>query len=464
MAAAIAIPRVVIGAVASGTGKTTITVAIAAALRARGKKIAVFKCGPDYLDPGYHRHAAGVISHNLDGWMMGREAVAASFARAAAGCDLAIVEGMMGLFDGATPVNDEGSTAEIAKWLGAPVILAIDVSGMARTLGAVAEGFRRFDPELRIAGLICNRVGGRGHLDLLRAATPPIGILGGFPEVREAAFPERHLGLVSLESAGIDDAIFGRWGALASEWLDLDAILEIANSAPPIARLDGDRVFTPAGKVKIGIAWDEAFHFYYEDNLARLETLGAELIRFSPASDRTMPEVDGLYFGGGYPEAHVRSLSSNTPMLESIRNFSRNGGIIYAECGGLMYLADAIVTLDGKRWPMAGLIAGDAVMSSRLQAIGYVEVTTRAPSILGGCGLSFRGHQFRYSTLERTGSRATQVYAVKPRWGGAPFHEGFSGGNVMASYVHAHWASNPEIAANFLGSCRRRGKNPGRPV
>ena len=228
------IPRVVIAATGSGVGKTTAAVAIMGAMRARGLKVAPFKCGPDYLDPTYHERAAGVRSHNLDGWMMNRDAVVATFARAAAGADIAVIEGMMGLFDSATPTSDEGSTAQIAKWLDAPVVLVTDASGVARTIAAVAAGFARFDPAVRVAGMICNRVGSRGHLDLLRAARPEVPIVGGFPTSANLAFPERHLGLLMADESNVPQRLIDGWSRLAAEWLDLDAILELARSAPAI--------------------------------------------------------------------------------------------------------------------------------------------------------------------------------------------------------------------------------------
>jgi cobyrinic acid a,c-diamide synthase len=456
------IPRVVIAATASGAGKTTATVALMGAMRARGLKVAAFKCGPDYLDPTYHERAAGVRSHNLDGWMMGRDAVIATFARASAGADLAVIEGMMGLFDSATPTGDEGSTAQIAKWLEAPVVLVTDASGVARTIAAVAAGFARFDPAVRLAGMICNRVGSRGHLDLLRDARPEVPIVGGFPVSAEFGFPERHLGLLMADESTVPQRLIDGWSRLAADWLDLDAIAEIARSAPALEAgreseaSETDRASQP--RCRIGLAYDAAFHFYYEDNLSRLRSLGAEVVAFSPIGDRDLPEkIDGLYFGGGYPEAFARELSSNAAMLAAIRKFAARGGVIYGECGGLMYLAEGIATLDGARWPTAAIIPGVAAMSNRLQAIGYVEVETRADSIIGPAHTRFRGHQFRYSTLEGAdrSDRIDRIYNVAPRWGGAAFAEGYRKGNVLASYVHAHWASNPEIAEAIVGACIR---------
>jgi cobyrinic acid a,c-diamide synthase len=447
-----AIPRIVIGATGSGAGKTTVTIAILGAMRARGLRVVPFKCGPDYLDPTYHARAAGTRSHNLDGWMMGRDAVLATFDRVARGADIAVIEGVMGLFDGATPIANEGSTAEIAEWLGAPVLLTVDASGMARTVAAIAHGFRHFDPKLNLAGLICNRVGGRGHLDLLKGASTAVPVLGGFPDEPDLAFPERHLGLFSAIENAIPQERFDAWAQRADEWLDLDAIMAVARSAPPLPDSIAS-VTSAASRCQIGIAYDEAFHFYYDDNLRRLEACGAELIKFSPVHDGSLPPVDGLYFGGGYPEVAAARLSSNRSMLEAVRSFAAQGGPIYAECGGLMYLARNIRTLDGNSWPMAGLLPAEAVMNDRLQALGYAEVTTTAPSILGAAGLRFRGHQYRYSTLAPTPDGVERIYRVTPRWGGDQSTEGYRAGNLVASYVHAHWASNPSIPAAFVNSC-----------
>ena len=450
------IPRLLISATGSGAGKTTATIALMGALRARGMRVAAFKCGPDYLDPTYHRRAAGVPSHNLDGWMMDRASVLATFARAAQHADIAVIEGMMGLFDGATPTGDEGSSAEIAKWLAAPVLLVVDASGMARTVAAVAHGFSHFDPRLRLAGLICNRVGSRGHLDLLRAASAEVPVLGGFPSEARFGFPERHLGLLSADEKNVAQPLFDAWADMAAQWLDLDAIVSIARSAPVLSGLDAaelwPRIGAPASRCRIGVAYDDAFHFYYEDNLRRLEAAGAELVRFAPTREARLPDVDGLYFGGGYPEALAAELSGNRAMIDAVRGFARSGGPIYAECGGLMYLSDGIRTLKGQTWPMVGLVAGEAVMSERMQALGYVEVETRGESILGPAGMRMRGHQFRYSTLTPTPERMERVYAVRPRWG-EPFVEGYRSGSLLASYVHVHWASNPDAAEGFVNSC-----------
>ncbi|HEX4446360.1 MAG TPA: cobyrinate a,c-diamide synthase [Polyangiaceae bacterium] len=451
------LPRVVIGGVASGVGKTTVTVAIARALGARGLRVALFKCGPDYLDPTYHARAIDGPSHNLDGWMRGRDAVRATFARAARDADVSLIEGVMGLYDGASPTSESGSTAEIAKWLQAPVLLAVDAGGMARSIAAVVEGFRDFDPDLRLAGAIANRVGGRGHLDLLRQALRDPPVLGGLPPDPGHAFPERHLGLRRADEATLPSALLDHWGALAEEWFDLDAILGVARSSPDLGLAPEHTTKTVGVRCRLGIARDEAFHFYYEDNLRRLESLGAELVPFSPVHDAGLPEVDGLYLGGGYPEAHAAALAANTPMREAVARFARAGGPVYAECGGLMYLTRGIVTVEGEEHAMVGLLPSRARMCGKLQALGYVEVETTASTILGAAGVRFRGHQFRYSELApalgESKGEAERVYSLRGRRGDGAVLEGYRTQNVLASYVHAHWASNPGVASGLVESC-----------
>jgi cobyrinic acid a,c-diamide synthase len=450
------VARLVIAGTASGVGKTTVTVGLTRALRDRGLRVAVFKCGPDYLDPTYHARAAGARCENLDGWMMGRDAVAATFASASRGADVALIEGVMGLYDGASPTGDEGSTAEIAKWLAAPVALVCDASGMARSIAALGRGFAAFDPAVRIAGVVCNRVGSRGHLDLLRrACAGEPRVLGGLPVELPLGFPERHLGLHTADHERIPEAQLAAWGERAAAWLEIDALLAAARAAPELAALAalaGLAGPAAAPACRIGVALDEAFHFYYDDNLRRLEQLGAELVRFSPVHDAALPEVDGLYLGGGYPELCAEALAANAAMRAAIAGFARAGGPIYAECGGLMYLASAIRTLDGRRHAMLGLLPGEVEMRDRLVALGYVEVETQAATPLGGPGLRFRGHQFRYSELQLTGE-VEHAYTVRRRRGGEVAREGYRIGNVLGSYVHAHWASNPAAARGLVAAC-----------
>lgn len=459
MAESISIPRLVIGGAASGIGKTSVMVGLARALRERGMRVAVFKCGPDYLDPTYHVRAAGRACHNLDGWMMGREAVLGTFGRACADADIALIEGMMGLFDGASTISDEGSTAEIAKWLSAPVLLVVDASGIARTLAAIVRGFTEFDRELRIAGVLCNRLGSQGHLDLLRESVSQPPVLGGLPGDQTLGFPERHLGLRTADKGAVPDSTFGRLGEGISEWCNLTAIVEAANAAPPLeCELSVAKQVVSAPTCKIGIARDEAFHFYYEYNLALLQSMGAQLVFFSPISDEKLPDVDGIYIGGGYPELHAEALAANRSMREEIAGFAAAGGAIYGECGGLMYLSSGITTIEGEYFPMAGVIPGNTLMHERLQALGYVEVETETDSVIGRTGLRFRGHQFRYSELKPRADLKS-AYRMTRHYDRRVMPEGYSVKNVLASYVHAHWASNPKIAECLVEVCTRNAAN-----
>ena len=446
--------RIVVAGTESGAGKTTFTVGLIRALRARGLRVAVFKCGPDYLDPSYHMRAAGQASHNLDGWMMGREAVLSTFARASAHADIAVIEGVMGLFDGASARGEEGSTAEIAKWLDAPVLLVVDAAGMARSIAAIGRGFADFDPLLRMAGVICNRVGSKGHLQILREAADNPPILGGMPADASLSFPERHLGLLAADEHTVPENLLEAWGRVVADWCDLDRIIALARAAGPLApRAIAPSTVSPRTRCRIGVALDEAFHFYYVDNLSRLEEAGAELVRFSPLHDARMPRVDGIYIGGGYPEVFAAGLQANAAMRREIAAFAADGGVLYAECGGLMYLCSELRTLEGQDYAMCGIVPARTVMCDRLQALGYVEVSTRRSSILGEAGLRFRGHQFRYSRLEPRSAASDPAFRIIRRYGGEESDEGFQIGNTISSYVHAHWASNPAAAQRLVDAC-----------
>jgi cobyrinic acid a,c-diamide synthase len=335
------------------------------------------------------------------------------------------------------------------------VLAVIDAGGMARTIAAVAHGLATFDPALRVGGVIANRVGSRGHLDLLARALKAPPVFGGFPLETQSAFAERHLGLRTADEATVPEALLDRWGALASEWVGVDAVLELAKSAPALAAVAAPEVPAVKARCRIGVARDEAFHFYYEENLRLLEAAGATLVRFSPIHDAALPDVDGLYLGGGYPEVHAGALAANTAMRAAVASFAQSGRPIYAECGGLMYLSRVLRTTDGASYPMVGLIDGEVTVREKLQALGYVEVETQAPTLLGGAGLRFRGHQFRYSEIVTNGA-VPCAYSARRRRGGATEREGYVAGNVLASYVHAHWASNPTAAHGFVASCAAR--------
>ncbi|MCL5283179.1 MAG: cobyrinate a,c-diamide synthase [Armatimonadetes bacterium] len=453
-------PRIVIGGVESGAGKTSVTLALVATLRRRGIKVQTYKVGPDFLDPSHLAQASGRPCYNLDGWMMGREYVERLFARTAGVCDLAVIEGVMGLFDGADPTTSEGSTAEIARWLKAPVLLVVSAQGMARSLAALVKGYAEFEPGVNIAGVIANQCGSARHAELLAdslkvAQLPPL--IGGVPH---GAFPElrsRHLGLITADGRNTPKSVLDRFADAVDQNLPVDEVIRLAQSAPPLpaAILEPAPVKRP---VRIGVAYDEAFHFYYQDLFDELEMRGCELVRFSPVGDAYLPAgLDAIYFGGGYPELYAEALTANQGMRDEVRRFAAHRPI-YSECGGLMYLAQQLETVDGRQHPMIGLLPTSTRMLNRLKALGYIEVTLNEASLWGEKGAVLRGHQYHYSELigdPLLNPNWKTVYTLRWWHRNATECEGFQSGSVLASYVHLHLASKPAAMEHFIGLCKR---------
>jgi cobyrinic acid a,c-diamide synthase len=449
-------PRLlVVAGVASGVGKTTVTLGLLEAFRRRGLRVQAFKVGPDFIDPGFHEVVTGRESYNLDGWMCGRDHVLATVARHAGDADLAVVEGVMGCFDGLDATSDEGSTAQVAKWLGAPVVLVVDAGAQARSAAAVVLGFERFDPSLSLAAVIANRVGGQAHAEWIReavAARCRATVVGAIPHDGEVALAERHLGLVTAGEGGLTAARRARLAELMERSVDLGRLLRLAApfAAPTLPASPALESHPP--RVRIGVARDAAFCFYYRDNLAMLGAAGAELVDWSPLADARLPAVDGLYIGGGYPELHGAALGSNTTMLAAVRAFAAAGRPIYAECGGLMYLAHALEDLDGATHGMVGLLPATVRMRPRRLSLGYTEVTLQDDSPLGAAGTSARGHEFHASSLDPVPASIPRVYRLRRRRG-EERREGYRVGNALLSYVHLHFASNPALARNFVAAC-----------
>ncbi|TAK08793.1 MAG: cobyrinate a,c-diamide synthase [Candidatus Manganitrophaceae bacterium] len=452
----------------SGVGKTTVMLALLEALTRRGMRVQAFKVGPDYLDPTFHRVVTGRPSRNLDGWMMRCSEVLKSFARASDDAELSIIEGVMGLFDGLRGRSEEGSSAQIAKWLSMPVILVIDAGGLARTAAALVRGCQALDPELKISGVIFNRIGSKNHLDILREAVESacaVPVLGGFPKEEGIALPERHLGLVRAAES-LTPSIRGRLAEMAETFLNLDELVKMGDSMAEIPLLPSIPQEKKPVRCRIGVALDAAFHFYYQDNLDLLQGAGAELVFFSPLNETEIPvDLDGLYFGGGYPEVYAEGLSKNQPMIGSIRKFAAGGGPIYAECGGLMYLANRIETVEEVSFPMVGLLPGRIRMGKKLKALGYREVEAQEDCLLLQKGEKARGHEFHYSEWMDDSLRESFNGLRKPYHlfrGGERSgwrEEGFSHDHLLASYVHLHFASNPNIPVRWISLCeafRRR--------
>jgi cobyrinic acid a,c-diamide synthase len=453
---------------ASGVGKTTTALSLMAAFRQRGLTVQPFKCGPDFLDTSHHTAICGRPSRNLDAWMLDRESNQSIFTGACRDADVAIVEGMMGLFDGVSGGGDQGSSAEIAKQLDLPVILVLDASKSARSLAAVVKGFELFDPELRFAGVVLNGVAGLNHYRILEQAivsscTTPI--LGWLPRTEEVVIPERHLGLHSAVEQQDSGERLQAFAALSEKNLDLDRLMqsesihksdgftrsEIPAAGPAdhfaprmVDRLAGSR------KIRVGVARDRAFSFYYSDNFDILEEHGAEIVEFSPLADTHLPnELDAIYLGGGYPELHAQALSENQPALAAMRSFATAGKPIYAECGGMMYLAETLTTLEGNTFPMAGVLPLDIRMTRKLVHFGYAEVEFTADCLLGSKGTRMRGHSFHCSDAVPTGALAN-AYRVCYTLSGRQEDEGYSRGRVLASYIHLHFRANPSVAKAFL--------------
>ena len=448
------IPRLVIAGTSSGTGKTTIVAGLIAALRKRGLAVQSFKCGPDYIDPTYHTLAAGRPCRNLDSWMLSSQAVTELFLRACRKADIAVIEGVMGLYDGRSGKGQEGSTAEMAKFLDAPVVLVVDVGKMARSAGAMALGYRNFDDELDLVGVILNSVGSPSHLESVTKAIQEeagLPVLGHLPKRADIRLPERHLGLVPTVEGEFTKAI-GKIGDQVAETVDIEGLLRLARSARPLKQPKTEGLFpvkkTPS-RVKIAFARDEAFSFYYEDNLDLLSAWGAGLIPVSPMRDQALPaDIQGLYMGGGFPEIYASELAANASFTESVRRAAQAGLPLFAECGGLMYLCEGIIDQQGGRHEMVGLLPGWSVMASQRVRLGYVEAEVVRDNILSERGQRLRGHEFHWSQWE--GPMERSVYFISEP---TQRLEGYARKNVLASYVHLHFGSEPSLAKNFIASC-----------
>ena len=450
------VPRcLLIGGSHSGVGKTTISLGLMAAFKKRGLKVQGFKVGPDFIDPGHHSRLLGSPSRNLDGWMLSKEYNLATFSQSMGGKDLAIVEGVMGLFDGYDGLSEAGSSAQMAKWLNCPVILVVDASSMARSMAALVHGFQTFDPELRLEGVIANRVGSQTHARFLAEAMesiPNIAFLGGLPRTKEITIPERHLGLITSDEDPYPTELFDKLASLMEEHLALDKLYAL-----PPCRVNSKNMPLPKAShsgLRLGVARDKAFCFYYQDNLELLAHFGADLCFFSPVRDPQLPpDLSGLYLGGGYPELFARELGENHRLKIEILAAAQKGMPIFAECGGFMYLTRSI-EVEHRDYPMVGLYPFRTRMLSRRKALGYREVVLKKDSLLGPKGLRARGHEFHYSELIKGTVENADLYQVGNRKGVEVGPDGFMAYNTLGGYIHFHFGSNPEMAANFVESCR----------
>ncbi|WP_432083030.1 cobyrinate a,c-diamide synthase [Streptomyces sp. WAC 04229] len=476
------VPRLVVAAPSSGSGKTTVATGLMAALAARGLAVSPHKVGPDYIDPGYHALATGRTGRNLDAYLCGPELVEPLFLHGARGCDIAVIEGVMGLYDGAAGEGELASTAHVAKLLRAPVVLVVDASAQSRSVAALVHGFVSFDPDVRVGGVILNKVGSDRHEVMLREALDSVGVpvLGALRRAAPVETPSRHLGLVPVAERGAAavDAV-GAMAALVSDGCDLEGLVALARGAgglsgaawdagevirssppPPLPvpnlraappdprfRPGRPRPQTPDGlkDARVAVAGGAAFTFSYAEHAELLAAAGAEVVVFDPLRDEELPEgTRGLVIGGGFPEVYVSELSANEGLRKSVAELARGGAPVAAECAGLLYLGRE---LDGL--PMCGVLEASARMSGRL-TLGYRDCVALTDSPLAVAGTRMRGHEFHRTVVE-PGAGATPAWGMR-----TPERrvEGFVEGGVHASYLHTHWAAEPSVARRFVERCR----------
>jgi len=423
----------------SGVGKTTVSMGIMAALKHRQLRVQPYKVGPDYIDPSHHTAICGRSSRNLDTYMMGTEGVRQTVARTSADADIAVVEGVMGLFDGIDS-TEIASSAHVAKTLDIPVILVINVHGMSRSAAAILKGYSEFDPEVRVAGVILNQVGSPRHAELVKNALPSnIPVIGTIPRRKEIEVPSRHLGLYMAHEKDYNTA---EMAAFIEENVDLDAVLELAE---PCSVPEADVIQKPGTDLRIGVAWDPAFCFYYQDMFDSFRNCGAEVVFFSPMAG-DVPDVDGIYLGGGYPELYAEVLESSET-TRKLKGLSADGLPIYAECGGLLYLCGTY-EVDDRTYKLADVVPANTRMTNRLKALGYTEAR---PLDKNFSSHNIRGHEFHYSITECDRDARFAYEMIR----GKGIQDGFDGlveHNTLAGYMHSHPASFP--VDNFVGKCR----------
>ena len=452
------IPRLVVAGTASGVGKTLVTTGLIGALRQSGLVVQPFKCGPDYIDPGWHGYAAGRACRNLDIWMLGEEAMRETLVRGSASADIAVIEGVMGLFDGARFDSSAHSTADIAARISAPVLLVIDISAVGRSAAATALGFARSDPALPVAAVALNLAGSESHARGCAEAIAEVAglpTLGWLPRSSELVLPERHLGLQLAGETERHASVLSAAASAIAEHFDLDAVLRLARSARPLIGA-GPRELAaarPNGPV-LAVARDAAFSFYYEDDLERLAAEGIRLVPFSPVAGDRLPEgASGVYLGGGYPELHARQLAANMGLWREVRELHARGAPILAECGGFMALTEALIDGAGVRHTMAGLIPGVARMTSKLAALGYRVAIAQTDSPLAPVGETLRGHEFHFSVWD-IAEPPSPAWRIDGPYRREPAFTGHADRGLLASYLHVPLAQRPALAQRLAGALR----------
>ena len=456
------LPRFLVAGASSGVGKTTVTIGLLNFLKRKGLNVQPFKTGPDYIDPAFHTFVTGNSSRNLDSWLLEEDRVRYLFHKNSKGKDISVIEGVMGLFDGHSVYRDIGSSAHVAKITKSPVILIIDGSGISTSSAAMVHGYSTFDKELKISGVIINNVSGEIHYEMLKQAIEKftgVKCYGYLLKNSDINLSSRHLGLVpSVEVKELKEKI-EKITDMMEKTIDIDGIIEIAGQAQDISYQKPEKIKKLVSNVRIGLAYDKAFNFYYSDNLEVLEEMGAELVRFSPIFDKKLPDnLDGLYIGGGFPEIFAEKLSKNLTMIEDIKMFIEENGPVYAECGGLMYMCKSIIDLEGKEYSMVGIFDNVSEMTKRLQRFGYIDVTINDKTILSEGLINFRAHEFHRSKISQMESDNLKYEIEKTRFGREKINWkcGYAYKNFLGGYAHVHFYNNLEIAINFLNNCSNK--------
>jgi cobyrinic acid a,c-diamide synthase len=461
--------RLLVSAAHKSSGKTTVAIGLATALRERGLVVQPFKKGPDYIDPMWLSRASGRTCRNLDPYLMSRDEIGAMFQGGSRGADVSLVEGNKGLYDGLA-LDGSNSNAALAAHLGLPVVLVIDARGMTRGIAPLILGYQAFDRDIRIAGVILNNLGGTRHEAKLRSVIEhytDVAVLGAIQCDRQLEIVERHLGLMPSNEAGDTDAQIAAIGGAIAAQVDLEAVLRVASGAPegvPSESFPEIHQFPARTKVRIGIARDRAFGFYYPDDLDAIVAAGGELIPVDTLSDSHLPAVDGLFIGGGFPESFMTELEANATLRAEIRAAIEAGLPVYAECGGLMYLAQTL-SWRGRTCAMVGALPGDAVMHDKPVGRGYVEVSETSvcpwPRHGKARGATLRAHEFHYSSLENVAESMAFAFDVKRGHGIDGRHDGIVYRNVVASYVHRRSVGTDDWAARFVAFVRRLKRSAG---
>ncbi|MBS4215092.1 MULTISPECIES: cobyrinate a,c-diamide synthase [Neobacillus] len=449
------INRIVVAGTGSGVGKTTLTIGLMSALIKRGLTVQGFKCGPDYIDPSYHTAVTNRVSRNLDSWMLTHDRVLDIFTHGSREADISIIEGVMGFFDGKSPETNEGSTAEISIITKSPVLLVVNCESMARSAAAIVKGFQMFAEGPNIAAVIANKVGSEGHFQLVKKAIEQechVPVIGYLKRELDIEIPERHLGLIPSIERGELTPFFDKLGDLVLETIDMDKLLELAE-AEPLTVSETSSMFEQKEEkiMKMAVAKDEAFNFYYPENLEMLEANGVEIVYFSPLANEELPkDVDGLYIGGGFPEEFAHVLECNVKTKNSIKNSIEAGLPTLAECGGFMYLTESIETTKKKKYQMIGVIPGKVQMKTSLQALGYREISGLNDNFILK-NQSARGHEFHYSSFLPNEEKLPHAYETKGMRGVSK--EGYLQHNLVAGYTHFHFGSNPALVENWIEKC-----------